>query len=333
MPKCGQTVEQSNLFARSRYKVAATVRRPHATGAAHQEKALSTTEPAAIDPTADDLADAIEDVAQARHDAAVAELGTASMSALDASLMRGNPRQRHGDQTVWNVIDVMHTPLMAFDPAQISSLPEYVELDGYGVSMGVDAMKAMYDTVGQVIEARETLKANEVRHPAELALELDSFLTKLMPVATGKLDSAVATISKAIKFHEGKQREQIKDSASGAEVRSFVRSLPIGERRKVLQHAIESGDAVTVGALLGSPTRILTGLELTDEMHTAYLRQWNAKRDPDTAKKLALAQGAVAKLEAAGSAYLNNMERIIGVSLKTLGVLRAKRDKVRKALA
>jgi hypothetical protein len=296
---------------------------------------LSTTNPTVTErpePTADDLADAIEDVAQARHDAAVTELKAASMSALDASLRRGNPRQRHGDQTVWDVVDVMHTPLMAFDPAQISSLPEFAELDGYGVTPAVDAMKAMKGAVGQLLNARETLKANEVRHPAELALELDSLLDKLMPVATGKLDAAAATISKAIKFHEGKQREQVKDSASGAEVRAYVRSLTLGERRKVLHHAIESGDAVTVGALLGSPTRILTGLELTDEMHTAYLRQWNAKRDPDTAKKLALAEGAVSKLEAAGRAYLNNIERILGVSLKTLGVLRAKRDKVRKAL-
>jgi hypothetical protein len=290
---------------------------------------MSTTEPTAIDPTADDLADAIEHVAQARQDEAVAELKTASP--LDASLMRGNPRQRHGSQTVWT-FDVMTVPNMAFDPAQVTSLEHYEELEGWGVNLAVDALKALHGTIGQLIEARETLKANQFKHPGELALDLDDLHTKLMPVATRKIDGATASIGKAVAAQEAELKQPITEGARGpfaAEVRAYARGLNTSERLKFFNAAVNSGDMAALGACLGAPA-YLSGL--APEMVATLTEQANRKRNPLVVKRIALLKGALDRLEAASGVYMRNIEQIVGVREATIRTLRVQREKVRKAV-
>ncbi len=288
----------------------------------------TTTEPTV---TADDLADAIERAAEVQLNEAKASALVAQLSPLDQSLRRPNARQQHGSQTVW-VFDVMTTPNMAFDPAQVTSLEHYEELEGWGVSLGVDAMKTMHGTVSQLIEARETLKANQFKHPGELALDLDDLHGKLGPAATRKLDAAYSTIGKAIAAQEQELRQPITEGARGpfaAEVRTYVRGLNTSERLKFFNAAINNGDMAALGACLGAPA-YLSGL--APETAATLTEQANRARNPLVVKRLALLKGAHSKLEAAGSLFHDSTERIVGVRESTIHKLRAQRKQVRKAI-
>lgn len=264
---------------------------------------------------------------------AQAALLHANKSPLDQSFGRRNDRPHTARApTLWDVAEPLNMPSMALDPGVIRAHEHFETLEAWNTDQAIAAMEALQTATRQIIDARQVLRANEVRHEAELILELDDLLAKLAPTATKKADAALASLGKAIASHEAALNAAVKDNASGQEIRAFVRTLKPAERLATLRRAIDSGDATTVGALLGSPAPYLTGLDLADDARAALLRQWHTKQDPVKAKQLALMKHCVASLEKAGSVFIASADAMLGAKGTTTARLRASRQKVKTAL-
>lgn len=257
----------------------------------------------------------------------------AQASPLDRAIMKplGNAPQAMAP----SLFDA-HAPLtqvpLSMRAENVTSLDGYEELEGYGCTLAVNAMTALTDTAQKIIDAREVLRTNQIKHEAERVLDVHDMHAKLSPAVSRQVDAAAATLRAAVASHESKLSEAVKDNSAGAEIRSYVRSLTPAERLPVLMNAINSGDATVVGALLGSPSPMLTGIEMTAEMRAAALRQWHSRQRPKEARQLALMQAALGKLEAAGSAFIGATDGLIGAKDSTVRRARASREKYRTVI-
>lgn len=272
------------------------------------------------------LSDSIERAGELHRSQVIAAMD----SPLDASLKRGNPRQHHGGPSLFDARDPMKTPNMAFAPEQVTSLPEYAELEGWGVGLAVEALKSMQGVVSNLLTARETYKSDPTLTEAAQVLAVDDLHNKLMPAATKRLDAANATVTKAIEAQEAELRKGFTSSSPfAAEIRAHAKALSAGDRIKFINEATAAGDMTTLAAVLGAPP-YLSGLDA--KMAATLTELANKARFPQTAKRLALLRGAQVKLEAAGSVAVGSYEAILGVRDATVRKLRAQREKVRTVL-
>jgi hypothetical protein len=264
---------------------------------------------------------------------AQAALMHAQKAPIDQALARPNVRPHTAiPPSLFDALEPLSMPSMALDPGQITSNSLHAELEGWNCEGAVEALTALQSVTRQIVEARETLRANPIKHEAELILELDDLHGKLWPTAAKKVDAVVKNLNATAAALEAQLNAQVKDSPHGSEIRQFVRSQKPGERMATLRQAIERGDATTVGALLGSPAPYLTGLDLSPEMHAALRNQWHTKLDPIKAKQLALMRHAQASLEKAGSVFLASTDAMLGVKHTTVAKLRQQREKVRTVI-
>jgi len=261
-----------------------------------------------------------------------AALVAAQRAPIDQALARPNARPHTAlPPSLFDALEPLSMPSMALDPGQITSHSLHAELEGWNCEGAVEALSAMQAVAKQLIDARETLRSNPIKHEAELILELDDLHGKLWPTAAKKVDAVVKNLNATAAALEAQLNAQVKDSQHGSEIRQFVRSQKPGERMATLRQAIERGDSTTVGALLGSPAPYLTGLDLSPEMHAALLNQWHTKLDPLKSKQVTLVRHAQASLEKAGSVFLASTDAMLGVKHTTVAKLRQQREKVRKA--
>lgn len=277
----------------------------------------------------DVLDDALLADAEATRDRLIAQAQVASP--LDASLRRGNNRPDVALPPSLFDAKPLTQPSITLDPGNITGLDGYAALEGYGCQPAVEALTALHTTVQRIITARDAYMQDATLTQTAQVLAVDDLHAQLMPVATRKMDAALRTLDAAIAASEAQLSQAIKDTgnALSQEVRSHVRSLKPAERMTVLAQAINSGDAVTVGALLGCSVPMLTGLDLSPEAHAALVTQWHTKRSPDAARKLALMKAAKGKLEAAGSVAIGSIDGIVGSKSRTRERLRTNKAKLK----
>ncbi|MEQ1685761.1 MAG: hypothetical protein ABL916_19110 [Burkholderiaceae bacterium] len=278
----------------------------------------------------DEQADAIKAVAAVEQKQDTARAVAALASPLDQAMRRGNPRPRHAEESPFDVHDVMKTPNMAFDPANVTAHELFEELEGWGVGLAVDALKGAQDVVKNVIEAREIYQTDPTLTQAAQLLAVDDLHNKLMPVVLKRIDTAHATITRAIEAQEAELRKGFTSTSQfAAEIRAHCKSLPLGERMKLISTATTDGDMTTLAAVLGAPS-YLSGLDA--KMAEALTERANAVRSPLTTKRLALLRNAQTKLEAAGSIAIGNYEAMIGSRHTTVSRLRVQRDKIKTVI-
>lgn len=235
--------------------------------------------------------------------------------------------------SLWDVQEPITIVPQPLRPEQVTTLEHYAELEGYAVEHVVSALTVLAKAAQQVMDARDALRADPIRHERELILDVHDLHARLSPAALKVAQQSTERLQSAIASHEAKLNESIKDNAHGAEVRAYVRSLPKLERLTVLTQAVNNGDAMTVGALLNSTApSMLSGLDLTADMRAAMIRQWNTKRDPKAAKQLALMRAALGKLEAAGSVFIGATDGLVGAKDATVRRARAARERYRTVI-
>lgn len=263
------------------------------------------------------------DIRRAPHPAA---------SALDASLMRGNPRQRHGSPSLWDAAEPLALPSPALDAQNIRTHPEFAACDGYACDLALGAMDALQDVTRKVIAAREVLRETGIKAEAEQVLEVFDLHGKLFPSATRKVDAAAKALDSAIAHHEGELRKAVTQGATGpfaAEIRGVVRGMTTAERQSFVTQAVTKGDTTVLGAVLGAPP-VLTGLSA--EMVQALTERANTLREPKLARQLNLMRHARDKLNAAASVFMLSTDKMIGARHTTVSTLRAKRDKLQTVI-
>lgn len=252
---------------------------------------------------------------------------------LDLALLRRNDRPGMAGPSLWSD-DALATPSITLQPGNIAGIEGFdADLDTPLLSGVIDAMAALHDTTAKVIGAREAARSDPTMTESAQILAVDHLHAQVWPLATRKVDSALANLGRQINAMEASMKGPVVSNAGGplaAEVRSYVRSLTAGERQTLLSQALVDGDAVTAGAVLGCPVPYLSGI--TKEMQSAMLGRWHELRNPNAARQLKVLHKARAALEAAGSVFVASMDRTIGAKQSTVQRIRAQRDKVRRVI-
>ena len=254
-------------------------------------------------------------------------------SALDASFARGNARPNvQADNSVW-MRDALALAPVSTDPGVIRNLDDYEHFNGHGLELVVDAMGVINGTLNSIIEARAAVLADPTMTDAARALAVADAADALSLRATKKADAALSTLNKAIAFERAALDGPVASAVSPAmatELRSYVRGLKDTERLGFLLRAAKDGDAETVAAVTKAKP-FLSGIDQATQ--ASISQQLNRVLNPDSTRRLAMYEKAAERLTHAGSVFVANIEKAMGVPSQTVAKLRAQRGKTQKSLA
>ncbi|MEQ1685199.1 MAG: hypothetical protein ABL916_16245 [Burkholderiaceae bacterium] len=286
---------------------------------------MSTTETTADTPVAD------EHDTDTEHSEALQP--ARPPSALDASFARGSQRPKvQGDHSVW-MRDALALAPVSTDPGNVTSLDDYEYFNGHGLELAVDAMGVLHSTLTSIIEARAAVLADGSMPEHARALAVADVADSLSSRATKKADAALATLHKAIAFERNQLDQPVATAVSPAmaqELRSYVRGLKDTERLGFLMRCAREGDAETIASVVKAKA-FLSGIDQATQASIG--QQLNRVLNPDSTRKLAMYEKAAERLTHAGSVFVANMERAMGVPQQTVAKLRAQRGKTQKSLA
>jgi hypothetical protein len=226
-------------------------------------------------------------------------------------------------------IDTRVTP--SFHPDTVRAIDAYDD-DTASILAGTEAaFTEAYIGVGRVHDAREAAKTNPTWNEAQQVIQTADFADKLTLQLAKRFDSASAGLTRVI---EGLERDLSQPLAGGGvgpmagEIRSFVHSLPEGQRMGFIQKAIEAGDERTVGACIGGPA-YLCGI--TPEVQTMLLRLHHEKTNPRAAKQLRAAKAGLELLGERAGLLFGQMEQAVGAKQAKVQKLRAAKAAAEKS--
>ncbi|MCK9543044.1 MAG: hypothetical protein M0R03_13560 [Novosphingobium sp.] len=226
-------------------------------------------------------------------------------------------------------IDTRVTP--SFHPDTVRAIDAYDE-DTASVLAGTEAVfTEAYIAVGRVHDAREAGKTNPAWTEAAALIETQNFADKLTANLTKRFDSATANLTRVITGLESDLSQPLEGRGVGAmagEIRSYVHSLPEGQRMGFIQKAIEAGDERTVGAVLGG-VPYLSGI--TPEIATMLLRLYHENTNPKAARQLRAAKAGLELIGERGGLLFAEMEKAVGAKQAKVQKLRAAKAAAEKS--
>lgn len=225
--------------------------------------------------------------------------------------------------------DIRVTP--SFHPRTVQEIAGYDD-DTASILAGTEAaFSEAYIAVGRVHDAREAGKTNPAWTEAAALIETQNFADKLTLNLAKRFDSASANLTRVITGLESDLSQPLEGRGVGAmagEIRSYVHSLPEGQRMGFIQKAIEAGDERTVGAVLGG-VPYLSGI--TPEMATMLLRLYHEKTNPRAAKQLRAAKAGLELIGERGGLLFGEMEKAVGAKQAKVQKLRAAKAAAEKS--
>lgn len=152
------------------------------------------------------------------------------------------------------------------------------------------ATETAVDEAYQALRSIHDAKAGAAKNPtlneyAQL-VAVDTHATKVMSKVYGSWSRAIDTLNANIVKLDAELNAPVEQRATASmasEIRSYFRGLEPGPRMNALRKAIESGDDMTVTAVLGGRP-YLSGLE--PDLHAEFLHDWHNAQRPVEAKKL-----------------------------------------------
>ncbi|MFT4055579.1 MAG: hypothetical protein QM681_13820 [Novosphingobium sp.] len=225
--------------------------------------------------------------------------------------------------------DIRVTP--SFHPQTVRAIPEFDD-DTASILAGTEAaFNEAYIGVGRVHDASAASKRNPAWNEAAALIETQNFADKIATGLLKRFDSATAGLNRVIEGLERDLSQPIESRGVGAmagEIRSYVHSLPEGQRMGFIQKAIEAGDERTVGAVLGG-VPYLSGI--TPEMQNILLRLHHEKSNPRAAKQLRAAKAGLELLGERGGLIFKEMEKAVGAKQAKVQQLRAAKAAAEKS--
>lgn len=234
-------------------------------------------------------------------------------SPLDQSMRRGiGPRPQAPTPSLRSA-EPLTLPSPTLDPRVIAALPEYDDSTRGYAGAAETALSAMQEAVKATIAAREASQRNPAWTEAMAVIQVAEHAGKLQDAAARKADSARRNLEMAVSATQDELRKPFAATSHtplASDICSYCRSLDTSARMQFITNAIAEGDEVTMNALLSRPA-YLSGV--SKEMLATYTEQWRRRKDPQAARRLALMQGALAKLQAAEGVFLKQVESALGV--------------------
>lgn len=225
--------------------------------------------------------------------------------------------------------DTRVTP--SFHPQTVRAIDEYDD-DTASILAGTEAaFNEAYIGVGRVHDASAASKRNPAWNEAAALIETQNFADKIATGLLKRFDSATAGLNRVIEGLERDLSQPIESRGVGAmagEIRSYVHSLPEGQRMGFIRNAIEAGDERTVGAVLGG-VPYLSGI--TPEMQNVLLRLHHEKSNPRAAKQLRAAKAGLELLGERGGLIFKEMEKAVGAKQAKVQQLRAAKAAAEKS--
>jgi hypothetical protein len=189
------------------------------------------------------------------------------------------------------------------------------------------AFSEAYVGIARVHDARAAADRNPSWTDAERLIQTQTFAEKTFTAIARRFDSAASALSRSIESLEAELSAPIASKAAqgvASEIRAYAKALEPGERMSFLQRAIDEGDDLTVGAVLGAPP-YLSGIE--KQTVAAYTRLYHERANPLTAKKLKAMKGALDLIGQRSGLVFKEMEKAVGAPPQKVQMLRrAKAD-------
>lgn len=260
--------------------------------------------------------------------AARAEAIAATRSPLDRAFDRPSVRPDMSPPSVFDVPEPFSMPSISLDPGLITALPGYEELQNPTLVTVVSAMEAMHNATRQTIEGRNAYRSDMSLTEVAQLLATDELHATLQTPALRRVDTAQRNLDAAIAATEAQLRSSITTNSSySAEIRAHFKGLTEGQRMQAINTAINSGDSVTLGAVIGNNVPpFLSGL---DPAHVpALVQRANEVRNPQLTRQLKLLRTAQEKLQAAAKVFMTTADNMIGAKDATVRRLRQQKQKV-----
>ncbi|WP_269218941.1 hypothetical protein [Brevundimonas vesicularis] len=174
------------------------------------------------------------------------------------------------------------------------------------------AFSEAYVGIGRIHDAKAAADRNPSWTPDERLIQTQAFAEKTFASIARRFDSAGAALTRSIEALEAELSAPIASKAAqgvASEIRAYAKALQGGERMSFIQRAIDDGDDLTVGAVLGAPA-YLSGIERKTQ--EVYTRAYHERANPLTAKKLRAMQGALDLIGQRSGLVFKEIEKAVG---------------------
>lgn len=221
----------------------------------------------------------------------------------------------------------------ALHPENVMNIEGYDDIGGFGLNQTVAAFTTAYTGIAEMWSARDTVSQNGAWTEERRIVELSKLGERKFAAIAKAFDSAREMLMKQIKSYENELTVPVTAKAASsvaAEIRRHVKELPPTERNGFVQRAMTDGDGVTLTALLGAPS-YLSGL--SDDMQKVYVRQYRERMEPETAKRLKVAEAAAHLIADRGGLVFDQLEKAVGASPQKAAELRRRHEAATKVLA
>lgn len=189
------------------------------------------------------------------------------------------------------------------------------------------AFSEAYVGISRIHDARAAADRNPSWTDAERLIQTQTFADKTFNAIARRFDSVSAALAKSIASIEGELSAPLVSKAAhgvASEIRAYAKGLSTGERMTFLKTAIEEGDELTVGAVLGAPA-YLSGVER--QTVEVFTRLYHERANPLTAKKLKAMKGALDLIDQRSGLVFQEIEKAVGAPPQKVQMLRqAKTD-------
>lgn len=228
-------------------------------------------------------------------------------------------------------IDTRVTP--SLHPINVQKIDGYDDETSTLLGPTESAFAHAYEQLGKVHDASEVVRADPTLTEAAALVKAQDYADKAFATIAKKFDSATANLNVIIAGIEKELSSPVESMASStlsAEIRSYCKSLPQGERMSFVTKAIKDGDTRTASAVLGGPA-YLSGLE--SDMQAVLTRQFHEHREPLKAKRLRAAKGALTLIGERAGRVFSEIEKAVGADPRKVARFRAAAAKTAKAFA
>jgi hypothetical protein len=228
-------------------------------------------------------------------------------------------------------VDSRVTP--SLHPANVTKIDGYSEATAVFVAPTERVLAEAYEGIARVHNAREAARTDPTLTEAAQIIKTDEMAQKVFAKVARAFDAERMNLEKGIAHIEKELSAPVTAKAAhpiAAEVRNYVRSLPVEKRVSFVQAAINSGDETTATAILGGPS-YLSGIDAN--MEAVLVRLYREKMTPDAAARLKVMRGAKELLENRGGLLITQLEKAVGAQSHVVRRMREAKGRSDKAFA
>lgn len=226
-------------------------------------------------------------------------------------------------------VDARITP--ALHPDNVKQIEGYDDQIAQLLGPTLTAFSTAYEGIKAVWDAKKAASTNPTWNEAQQIIQTSDYAEKHLARITKGFDNVLATLTKQIEHFESELATPLEARAGASmsvEIRKYVHDMPVEKRHQFLQRAIEEGDHITASAVLGAPP-YLSGLDAN--FKKTYLRMWNERATPETARRLKAVQAAKQMVEERAGLVFKELERAVGAPPHKVKALREAKTAAEKA--